>query len=81
LSHVRPTVLAGVTASLSLTSFISNHQVAGSIMVTHHNVRASAPHLFILEGLTISTHSFSHGYAPASISGRVPFLFKVIFVL
>jgi len=53
----------------SLSSFILNQPVAGSIIVTHHNFRI----VLICYGPIRSTHILFQGVAAASFSGKCPY--------
>ena len=70
-----------VAASLLGISLISNHPVAGSIIVTHHRFSVFFPGRFIVYGPIKSTHNFSHGSASASLIGRCPYFFFVRLVI
>ena len=81
VNHVSSTELATIAASLLGISLISNHPVAGSIIVTHHKVSVFFPGRFIVYGPIRLTHNFSHGSASASLIGRCPYFFFVRFVI
>jgi hypothetical protein len=72
--------LAIVIASLFGISLISNHPVAGSIIVTHQSTRFFLPHLLIVYGPTKSTHNTSQGSASASFGGNNPYFLLDHFV-
>ena len=74
VNHAISTRLAILIAVLSFSmDAISNHPVAGSIIVTAYSFNGfSLPRVGIVYGPTRSTHSISHGSLFASLGVTLP---------
>jgi hypothetical protein len=66
------TTLAVVMASWLVSSLISNHHLAGSIIVIHESCKGSDPFRLMIYGPMMSTQSLSHG-SEASLIGKCPY--------
>ena len=79
--HVTSIKWAMVSARLSGISTISNHPVAGSIIVKQCSVKVDLPLRSIWYGPIRSIHSTSQaGSTSASLGGNLPYFFLIFFV-
>jgi hypothetical protein len=81
-SQVHSAMLATTSTDFVLGAcFVSNQSVAGSIIVTHHNLKVDFSFLRASQqGVIMSAHNFSHRGLSASFSGSLPCFFFVLFV-
>ena len=73
-NHVFSTTVSMLATCLSFYRTISNHQVAGSIIVSYFSMRGSSwPSLKILYRPIRSTNNMYHGMTSASLSSKLPY--------